>query len=353
MQKRGHPPLLFDLDSKLVIFLVSLRSRGGVVNENVVVAAAKALINSNPSMQKCSSFTPTRGWIQSIYKRCNFSRRAGTTSKPPVPRGLYEECKLSFLVDIKNCVKQYSVPPELILNANQTSSSYVSVGRMTMAQTNSQSVPIIGLADKRNITLTFVISMSGEFLPLQIIYQGKTKASLPRNFSFPKGFCLSQNPKHYSNETESIDSVISPYVVSKRKELGLPPSQKAVLIWDVFRGQKTEKVSSKLSSLNIEAISVPANMTHFFQPLDLTVNGQAKMFWKNKFATWYAAEIQKQVDDGISFEDANVDLKLSILKPIHADWLVEMYNFFSTSEGKGYILKGWEKAGITSVVSGA
>ena len=124
--------------------------------------------------EKCSSFTPTRSWIQSIYKRCNFSRRAGTTSKPPVPRGLYEECKLSFLVDIKNCVKQYNVPPELILNADQTPSSYVSVGRMTMAQTNSQSVPIKGLADKRNITLTFVISMSDEFLPLQIIYQGKS-----------------------------------------------------------------------------------------------------------------------------------------------------------------------------------
>ena len=46
--------------------------------------------------------------------------------------------------------------------------------------------------------------MSGEFFPLQIIYQGKTKASLPRNFSFPKGFCLSQNPKHHLNETQSI-----------------------------------------------------------------------------------------------------------------------------------------------------
>ena len=89
-----------------------------------------------------------------------------------------------------NCIKQHNIPPEVILNADQTPSSYVSVGRMTMAATNSQSVPIKGLTDKRNITLTFVISLSGEFLPLQIIYQGKTKASLPRNFSFPKSFCV-------------------------------------------------------------------------------------------------------------------------------------------------------------------
>ena len=45
-------------------------------------------------------------------------------------------------------------------------------------------------------------------------------------------------------------------------------------------------------------------------------------------------------------------MRCSILKPIHANWLVEMYNFFASTEGRGYILKGWEKAGIKSVVSG-
>lgn len=69
-------------------------------------------------------------------------------------------------------------------------------------------------------------------------------------------------------------------------------------------------------------------MTHFFHLLDLTVNGQAKKFCKNKFATWYSAEVQKQVDSGINFEDVDVDLKLSVLKPIHA-----------CTEGKVYVLK--------------
>ena len=47
---------------------------------------------------------------------------------------------------------------------------------------------------------------------------------------------------------------------------------KVLLIWDVFKGQKTDKVLSKLASLNMEVVSVPANKTHFFQPLDVTVN---------------------------------------------------------------------------------
>ena len=82
-----------------------------------------------------------------------------------------------------------------------------------MAARNSSSVPIKGLTDKRNITLTFIITLSEEFLPMQVIYQGKTTASQPRGFKFPKGFTISQNPKHYSNEHETltlIDKVIAP-----------------------------------------------------------------------------------------------------------------------------------------------
>ena len=352
---RGRPPLLLELDCKLISFVINLRARGGVVNGSVISAAAKGLIRSNPSLhQRYNSFEPTRGWIQSIYRRCNFSRRAGTTTRPPVPRGMYEECKRSFLTDIDKCINKHNIPPELVLDADQTPSSYVSVGRMTMAEKNSKSVPIKGLTDKRNITLTFAISLAGEFLPMQVIYQGKTKASLPRNFVFPKGFCLTQNPKHYSNEEETlklIDSIINPYLVQTRQQLKLPPTQKAILIWDVFRGQTTERVLSKLASLNIEIVSVPANMTHFFQPLDLTVNGQAKKFCKEKFTTWYSQEVQRQLDSGTSFEDIEVDFRMSVIKPLLAGWLVALYDYLTGAEGRRCIFKGWEKAGVKEIVN--
>ena len=90
------------------------------------------------------------------------------------------------------------IPPELILNADQTPSSYVSVGKLTMPAQGSKSISIKGLTDKRNITLTFVISLSVKFLLMQIIYGGQTKASQPRGFVFPKGFSISQNPQHWS-----------------------------------------------------------------------------------------------------------------------------------------------------------
>ena len=135
------------------------------------------------------------------------TRRAGTTSRPPVPRGIYEECRSEYLRDVSQKMKSYSIPPELVLNAGQTPSSYVSVGKQTMAAKSSKSVPIAGLSDKRNnITLTFVVSLAGEFVPMQIIYSGKTRQSDPRGLVFPKGFSVTQNPKHWSNESTEVQN---------------------------------------------------------------------------------------------------------------------------------------------------
>ena len=38
--------------------------------------------------------------------------------------------------------------------------------------------------------------------------------------------------------------------------------------------------------------------------------------------------------------------------PLHATWLVSLYNHLTSCEGKRHIAKGWEKAGIASVVNG-
>lgn len=249
VKPKGRPPIMLDLDEKFIKFLKAVCGKGGVVNSHVVRATAGALIKNNPSMtQYFSRFDMPRSWVQSIYRRMGYSTRLGTTGRPPVPQGIYDECRLDFLRKINQKVKAYSIPPELILNAEQTPSVYVSVGKQTMAARGSKSVSIQGLSDKRNITLTFVVTLSLKFLPMQIIYSGKTKASQPRGFVFPKGFSISQNPKHWSNEEETlklIDEVINPYV---RKELGLPPTQKSLMIWDVFKGQMTDAVKIKLES---------------------------------------------------------------------------------------------------------
>lgn len=120
-QSKGRPKLL-DLDEKLLRFLKALRIKGRDVNIHVIRSVAKALIASNPSSSKhLQHFTFPRSWVQSVYRRLGYSRRASTTGRPPVPQGLYDECRREFLQNFANKIKNYQIPPELIMNSHQTS----------------------------------------------------------------------------------------------------------------------------------------------------------------------------------------------------------------------------------------
>jgi hypothetical protein len=53
-----------------------------------------------------------------------------------------------------------------------------------MEKKGAKRVEIAGVDDKRQITAVFIATAVGDFLPMQVIYQGKTAASLPA-FNFP------------------------------------------------------------------------------------------------------------------------------------------------------------------------
>ena len=55
---------------------------------------------------------------------------------------------------------------------------------------------------------------------------------------------------------------------------------------DVFTCKMTTVVVDAFKEADIFIVNVPANMTRYYQPLDLTVNGYAKRFLKRKFIEW-------------------------------------------------------------------
>ena len=83
-----------------------------------------------------------------------------------------------------------------------------------------------------------------------------------------------------------IEEIVLPYIREEHEKLGCP-SQKPLLIFDFFRGQTTDKVLKALENNNMLPTKVPLNMTHLFQPLDLTVNKVARDFTKKKFSEWF------------------------------------------------------------------
>ena len=71
---------------------------------------------------------------------------------------------------------------------------------------------------------------------------------------------------------------------------------------------------------------------------------------KKKFALWYADQVKSELDKGKNIEEIDISMKLSILKPLHAKWLIDLYNYMTSPDGQAVSLEGWKVAGITEAV---
>lgn len=164
----------------------------------------------------------------------------------------------------------------------------------------SKRVEVAGVNDKRQITATFAASLGGDFLPFQLLYEGKTERCHP-TFKFPDEIDVWHSAKHWSNADLTkrfAEKCIVPYVKQQRQALSLPDDAPALVIFDHFSGHKCEELHEYLSENHILHIFVPAKCTDRLQPLDVSVNKAVKDRLRQSFREWYADQVKVQMGDG-------------------------------------------------------
>ena len=149
-------PLLLDvgLDSKLWAMIISLRTAWAGINQHVVKGVLIGLVQSYPEkLGKYVNFEVTRSWVRSLYQQMKFSPRAATTSRPVITCFLWNKIKSQFLNEISQKVLLHSIPDELIINADQTPSKFVSTDNITMAAKGQKHISRAGSNDKKKYYL--------------------------------------------------------------------------------------------------------------------------------------------------------------------------------------------------------
>lgn len=145
---------------------------------------------------------------------------------------------------------------------------------------------------------------------------------------------------------EYVEAVILPYISRQKADLKLPDDQGSLLIFDNFKAQITSSILTLLDSHYVNVVLIPANCTDRLQPMDLSVNKAAKDFLRSQFRDWYAHEVSSNLEE----EDSSiVDLKLSRIKPLHAQWMVALYNHIKSNPD--IVKNSFKKAGILECLS--
>lgn len=190
--------------------------------------------------------------------------------------------KTQFLYDIEVIRDMEEVPDCLVINWDHTGINYVPASNWTMAKEGTNRA---GLGDKRQLTVVFGCSLSGDFLPPQVIYAGRSIKCVPC-VSFPKTWHVTFTDNHWANERTTIDyitKILVPYVQEVRRSRSLSANHTALVIFDRFKGQCTPTVFQLLSESSIQIAIVPANLTDRLQPLDVSVNKAVKDHLRKQF----------------------------------------------------------------------
>ena len=78
------------------------------------------------------------------------------------------------------------------------------------------------------------------------------------------------------------------------------------------------------------------------------MNGPSKSFLSAKFQDWYACQITTQLQAGTDVYPISIKTNLSVIKPLHAQWISGLYDHLRNKRDLTII--GFEIAGITEAI---
>ena len=167
-KRKGRPLTLGDLNIKVQQYDRTLRQAGTPVGTAVIIASAKGIVMSVYCTllgQNGGHIQLTKAWTQSLMHRMGLVKRKTSTQKSKMRDEKFQNLKSTFLTQVGFFAKAHSIPANLVINWDQTG---------IKRKKEVQDVSRLKAMDKRMITAIFATTLSGKFLPMQILYGGKT-----------------------------------------------------------------------------------------------------------------------------------------------------------------------------------
>ena len=113
----------------------SMRESGAVIIYNIIIAIIKGIVTANDRTilkENGGTIELENKWCKSIIKRIGFVTCKGTTAKPIIAPGLISEIEHVFYYSINEIVKAHEIPPEMVINMDQTFLPFILISKYTL-----------------------------------------------------------------------------------------------------------------------------------------------------------------------------------------------------------------------------
>jgi len=330
-----------EIDKELLAWVTEARKNGLTIHPQQVRIMLMTLLKKH----KIEAVTQyTEEWATYWLEKNNFSFRMGTTAKIEN----YEEdtsIKEEFQLRIATAILKYSVPKPLCYNIDQTGIHLIPVSNTTYEKRGAKQVLIKNKGDKQQFTLQLCGSASGELLPPQLIFKGKSERVHPT--SLDNSWNITHSENHWANEDtfiEFIDKVLNPHRKKTIADLGLADNQVALVILDVWWVHRSIKVRSYLKKNGFEVEYVTPNYTWYLQPMDVTggPNGVLKKAIRNEFETWHMTRLLIEMNTK-PLSEISISLPMKEIRNSSISWISASLEIVKCGK---HVSKGFVKAGI-------
>ena len=250
-------------------------------------------------------------WIRHFLRCAGFKYRAasGVTKKTTDPK-LVDTHVDKLRLRLMYYVTEYGVHPSYIMNMDETAAKLLRLGYRGWARRKQDGrVRFIGATDKRNITISTVVTMTGTIMA-QLIVEGATKRvvqDLPQHENISYTFSES----HWCTE-RTCQELVEWHGAWVRKQGFLH----WVLLWDCASVHRKASLLEWIRTAHPEChvLFIPGGYTAELQPADIAIQQPLKHSIKQQAMQFLAESVCRN--------EAVLDLRLSTMKRLMAHWVL-------------------------------
>ncbi|KZO97063.1 hypothetical protein CALVIDRAFT_458232, partial [Calocera viscosa TUFC12733] len=106
-----------------------------------------------------------------LSQQLNWSIRHATKAAQKLPEDFRHQC-YQLCLCTASLIQHYAIPADCIVNSDQMQLQLQYGGSVTYAERNSKQVPVVGKEEKCACTVFTGLSMAGQLLSFQSIWEG-------------------------------------------------------------------------------------------------------------------------------------------------------------------------------------
>ena len=287
-------------------------------------------------------------WAIRFYKRHKIVSRVATTKMREIPAD-FEIKKEAYVKVAAELIYEYQVPPQLVINGDETAVQLVSRANRTRNIRGAKRVRMLGMGeDKAQITTTIFVTENGDVLPFQMIFEGKTDRCHPKHAK-PEDCLWTHTASHWQSVITYcalIEAIIVPYKNRMIDSLGLDKNQMTILKHDLHFTHKDASVLELLKKHRIVPLFIPAGCTDIMQECDTVVNKPFKNGVRNGYRDHMEEMFQEHLRNGKDPTLFAPKLTMGALKPFLTGFVRRGIEALKTPEMRETIKNAFARDGL-------